>query len=107
VLFLIPVPWIGPVLAPIFISIGLIVGALLLLGFKSRGIPLRFSGYLWGMAVGGGLLVLASFMIDFRVALLGIPPPPFRWWLFGGGAGLGIAALAVGVRRLRDRTRGR
>lgn len=102
VLFLIPVPWIGPVLAPIFISAGLIAGALILLRLKSRGIRLRFSWYLWGTAVGGGLLVMASFMIDFRIVVEGIAPPPFRWWLFGSGAGLGIAALAIGVSRLRD-----
>src|SRR5512134_2459669 len=36
VLFLIPVPWIGPVLAPILVSLGLVSGALWLLLRQSR-----------------------------------------------------------------------
>ena len=43
ILFLIPVPWIGPVLAPILISVGLICGGIWLLWLKSRGEVLGFS----------------------------------------------------------------
>ncbi len=99
VLFLIPVPWIGPVLAPVLVSIAMIGGSAVLLRLKARGALLRFSGWLWTTAIAGGLVVILSFCVDFRVVLEGGMPPPFRWGLFGAGLGLGIAALGAGIRR--------
>src|SRR6266545_3689178 len=81
VLFLIPVPWIGPVLAPAVVSTVLVSGGLLLLRRRARGQPIRFPASLRMLALTGGLLVLASFMLDFRVVLRQMEPPPFRWGL--------------------------
>lgn len=100
ILFLIPVPWIGPVLAPAIISLGLAAGSLVLLRLKARGARLGFSAGQWGLAIAGGLLVLASFTLDYDVALRGADPPPFRWGLFGSGVALGVAGLGLGLRRL-------
>lgn len=100
ILFLIPVPWIGPVLAPLIISVALIVGSLLLLRLRHRGIPLRFPAWSWGLAVAGGGIVLVSFMLDFRAVLAQVAPPSFRWWLFALGVICGVIALAGGVSRL-------
>ncbi len=102
ILFLIPVPWIGPVVAPLTVSIGLIGGSLWLLRLKTRGVRLRFSGWHWALAIAGGMLVLASFTLDWRLTLQGEYPPPFRWWLFGLGAAAGLAALAAGTRSLGE-----
>jgi hypothetical protein len=100
VLFLIPVPWIGPVLAPVLVSGALVAAPLLLLRLKAQGIRLRFSGSLWTLAVIGGLLVLGSFMIDFASVLRQRVPPPFHWEVFAMGLGLAMTALVVGVSRL-------
>jgi len=102
VLFLIPVPWIGPVLAPIIVSAGLVAGALLLLRRKSRGVRLAIPLPVWGLAVVGGILVLFSFMLDYQLALEQADPGPFRWGLFAAGVGLGVLALALGVRASRS-----
>ena len=99
ILFLIPVPWIGPVLAPIIVSVGLIVGSLLLFRMKRQGSRLRFPPWVWGLAVTGGAVVLLSFTLDFRAVLAQLEPPPFRWWLFAAGMTCGVAALAFGVSR--------
>lgn len=101
VLFLIPVPWVSPVLAPILISLGLVAGALLLIELRERGAVLAFPPLLWALAGAGGVFVLLSFTLDVRGILSGGHPPPFRWGLFGAGAGLGAAALAAGALRLR------
>jgi hypothetical protein len=101
VLFLIPVPWIAPVLAPIVVSCALIGGALWLLHLRRQGAALRFSPALWGLAVAGGLAVFLSFTLDFEAALRADLPPPFRWRLFGAGFALSGAALVIGGRRLR------
>jgi hypothetical protein len=99
VLFLIPVPWIGPVLAPVIVSIALVAGGLLLLRKRARGEPIRFPAPLWTLLVAGGLLVLGSFMRDFRVVPLQLEPPPFRWGLFGTGVTLGVVALVLALRK--------
>jgi hypothetical protein len=98
VLFLIPVPWIGPVLAPVVVSIVLVSGGLLLLRRRARGEPIRFPAPLWMLGLTGGLLVLASFMLDFRVVLRRMEPPPYRWELFGTGIALWLAALVLALR---------
>ena len=99
-LFLIPVPWIGPVLAPVIVSVGLMVGLLLLLERQQRGRRLHFPARLWGLAVTGGALVLLSFMLDFQVVLAQEPLPSFRWGLFGAGIACGVTALTLALRAL-------
>ncbi|HJN44504.1 MAG: hypothetical protein CL477_11555 [Acidobacteria bacterium] len=100
ILFLVPVPWIAPVLAPVIVSVGLIVGSLLLLRAKQHGARLAFPVWLWGLAVAGGCLVLLSFTLDFGIVLLQRDLPPFRWWLFAAGIACGAAALGLGLSRV-------
>jgi hypothetical protein len=100
ILFLIPVPWIAPVLAPVIVSVGLVVGSLQLLRAKQHGARLAFPVWLWGLAVAGGCLVLLSFTLDFGVVLAQEDPPPFRWWLFAVGIACGVAATGLGLARL-------
>ena len=99
VLFLIPVPWTGPVLAPVIVSVLLVVGGLLLLRKGERGEPVRFPIPLRILALAGALLVLGSFVLDFRLVLRQVQPPPFRWGLFGTGVSLGVVALVLAVRK--------
>ena len=100
VLFLIPVPWIGPVLAPIIVSVALIVGSLLLLHVKRQGTQLALPTSLWLLASAGGVVVLLSFTLDYRAVLAQMEPPPFRWWLFATGVACAAAALTLGMSRL-------
>lgn len=101
VLFLVPVPWLGPVLAPVLVAGAMIACPAVLLRLKSRGARLSFGRGVWAAAVAGGAIVLVSFMLDFRAAIEGTMPPPFRWWLFGAGMAVALAAFASGVRSLR------
>jgi len=100
VLFLIPVPWLGPVLAPALVSLAMIAASSCLLSLKGRGAVLGLSPGLWMLAIAGGLVVILSFTLDFRVVLDGRPPPPFRWGIFAIGMAMGIAAVATGTRRI-------
>jgi hypothetical protein len=107
VLFLIPVPWIGPVMAPVIVSMVLIVGGLLLLrrraggqaGGRSGGQAIGFSPALQALALAGGALVLGSFMLDFQVVVRQMEPLPFRWGLFGSGVALAVVALVLALGR--------
>jgi hypothetical protein len=99
VLFLIPVPWIGPVVAPVVVSVVLVVGALLLLRKRAGGEPIGFPLLLQILALAGGVLVLSSFMLDFQVVLQQMEPPPFRWGRFGTGVALAVVALVLALGR--------
>jgi hypothetical protein len=99
VLFLIPVPWMGPVLAPVLASLGIVIASLWLLGRLDRGERLRFSG--WG-ALGvalGLLLALAAFVVDYRVAQAGREPATFHWGWFAVGLTMSGAALVAAARK--------
>jgi hypothetical protein len=98
VLFLIPVPWTGPVLAPVVVSVLLVVGGLLWRK-GARGTPVRFPIPLRILLLTGALLVLGSFVLDFQPVMRQMDPPPFRWGLFGAGVSLGVAALVLAVRK--------
>jgi hypothetical protein len=78
VLFLIPVPWIGPVIAPVVVSMALVAGALLLSRKRAGGEPIGFPLPLRMLALAGGALVLSSFMLDFQVVLRPSGSEPVR-----------------------------
>jgi len=99
ILFLIPVPWIGPVLAPVLVSVVLVVSGVLLTRRRERGEPIAFSAPLQMLCLAGAALVLASFMLDFQTVLRQEQPPPFRWGLFGSGVALAVVALVLAARR--------
>jgi hypothetical protein len=103
ILFLIPVPWVSPVLAPLLVSAALIASSVALSRLKRRGARLRFTAPVWTAAVAGGAMVLGSFTIDFLTVVRGGVPAPFRWGLFAAGVGVAAAGLLVGVSRLEPR----
>jgi hypothetical protein len=103
ILFLIPVPWIAPVLAPLIVAIAVTAGSGFLLRLKSKGRDLSFHRGIWALAIAGGIVVILSFTLDFRAVLEGRQPLPFPWWLFGAGMAMAVGALAAGTMRLRKR----
>lgn len=81
ILFLIPVPWTGPVLAPVLVSVALILGAVAVL----RGLELRRAD--WAVETAAALAILASFLWNAGR----LDAPAYPWWLFGVGYGGGVA----------------
>jgi hypothetical protein len=79
-LFLLPVPWVAPVLAPLIVSMT-IVGC----GLAALCRPVDIRASQWLGLVAGGALVVLSFTWDFRHVLAGNLPRPFAWWLFLAG----------------------
>jgi hypothetical protein len=89
ILFLLPVPWSSPVLAPVLVSIALIGSAIVIL--RPEGSPPRLSWIDWLMEIVAGTAILASFMWNARLLLSDEVPEEFKWWLFSLGliGGLG------------------
>lgn len=65
ILFLIPVPWIGPVLAPFLLSLTMITLALMVLFLSEKYYKVRFSMIDWFLLVTGSLAILGSFTVDY------------------------------------------
>lgn len=96
-LFLIPVPWLGPVWAPVAVSITLVaVGSYLYwTAEKARSIrPLD-----WAVEIAAGLMVIASFMARWRAVPEGRIPQDFPAWLFWTGWILGLGWFLGEERR--------
>lgn len=88
-LFLIPLPWWGPVLSPMLIAVLLVVGGGLVVIKVAQGESLRFIRIEWSLAGVGVLLALSIFMYDALRALPGgiaaigaARPTAFNWPLF-------------------------
>jgi uncharacterized protein (DUF1330 family) len=84
VLFLIPAIWIGPVLAPVIVSIGLIGASLLTLSRPDRA-PHLLRARDWVVEIVAGLVIIASFLWNANLAAAGGLPKAFPWWLFALG----------------------
>jgi hypothetical protein len=88
-LFLIPLTWWGPVIAPMLIAAKMCVVAVLAVVRMEHGEPLRITPMRVGIVASGGLLTLYVFMADSLGALLQnrmdwatLRSGPFQWPLF-------------------------
>jgi hypothetical protein len=86
ILFLLPLPWWGPVLAPVSIAVVMIVWGTLATQWGDRASDARWPGALGGVGIA---LALAVFTIDAwralpdgRDAVLQVLPKTFNWPLF-------------------------
>ncbi len=98
VLFLIPVPWLAPVLAPLIVSVCLVAGSAWLLARRERGAPPGLPRLAWALAAAGAALVLLSFTVDYRAVIERTEPAGFHWWLFETGVAAGLVALVATAR---------
>jgi hypothetical protein len=92
-LFLLPVPWAGPVLAPIIVAASLLACGVILLAREAAGLPVYLRWPHWVGMVMGGLIVIAAFCWDYSNLLAGGQPNPFNWPLFAVGEGIGLASF--------------
>lgn len=88
-LFLVPLPWWGPVLSPVLIAALICVVAVLAVVRTGHGEPLKVPPVRVGTVASGGLLALYVFMSDSLHALFQgrsdwatLRPGPFKWPLF-------------------------
>ena len=100
VLFLIPVPWVGPVLAPVTVALTMIGMALVLLRLEQRGPVLPAGKTVWLAQMGASLIVIVSFTMDVvprlpdnGVLLAQWTPASYRWWMLLVGQALAIGTF--------------
>ncbi len=101
VLFLIPVTWIGPVIAPVSVSIIMIVCGILLVDAGQKGTEFKpvFISYIILLA-GTGVL-LYSFMSDTNATTNMEMPKPYRYDLLIIGDVLFIASFLISYLKMK------
>jgi hypothetical protein len=100
VLFLIPVPWVGPVLAPVTVALTMIGMALVLLYLEQRGAVLPAGKTVWLAQIVASLIVIVSFTMDVvprlpdnGILLAQWTPASYRWWMLLVGQALAIGTF--------------
>ena len=101
-LFLIPVPWVGPVWSPVVVSMALVGVGLAAAWTVRSGRRLALRRRHWVAGLAGGALVILSWTIDAGQIMDGGLPGPYPWPIFAAGM---LLALAAAVEALRGAVR--
>jgi hypothetical protein len=99
----VPAVWVGPVWAPIVVSIALVVAGLAAARRLRRGLPVVVRPAHAAGALAGGALVITSFLVDAERVLAGDESAWTGWPIFWAGMVLATAAsaAALGIERRR------
>ena len=89
ILFLIPLPWVGPVWSPVVVALSMIVCGLIALQRRVRA-RLRDAAII----LAGAAIIIVAFVWDFRNTGSGGMPNPFNWPLFLAGELVGLIGFA-------------
>jgi hypothetical protein len=109
VLFLIPLPWWGPVLSPVLIAALMVVGGTLVGRHDRPDRPVWPGRPAWGLNLAGVFMALYVFMAD-AIGALGkgpgavrtVLPDRFNWPLFLAALALMAAPVADVIRQVRS-----
>jgi hypothetical protein len=97
VLFLIPVPWVGPVWAPVTVALFFAVAGSYLFWTPDRPRDYRWTDGV--ILLASPLVIVLSFLAEWTAVLEGQPPQQFPAWLFWSGVALGVAWFVRVERR--------
>ena len=116
ILFLIPLPWVGPVICPCIISLSMILLAIVLIYFNEKNPSFKINSREWLLFITGSVVVILSFIIDcyeyimsyhsanpspigegqgVGPAIAHYSPHHFDWWIFWPGQALILAAISL------------
>jgi predicted transporter len=106
ILFLIPMPWVGPVFCPCIISLTMILLALVLVYWNEKDSSLKVNRTEWIIFITGSVVVILSFVLDcyhcvqtykgeVLDAIAHYVPLHFDWWIFVLGELLIFSAIVL------------
>jgi hypothetical protein len=99
ILFLIPVPWVAPVWAPVVVASTFVATGSWLLLTDERTRSWR-AGDLAGIAAGAAIIV-GSFLVESRAAVEHYVPERYAWWIYWPGFLLAVGAFVHAERSAR------
>ena len=94
-LFLIPAPWIGPVIAPILVSLCLITAGIIILVNERDNRHFHPPWWSWWLEIIAGLLIILAFLSNLPAVIQQSMPKSFPWWIFLMGLIGGIAMFLM------------
>ncbi len=122
-LFLIPVPWVGPVLCPVINSLSMILLAIVISYFTDKSLMVKLKMKEWVMLIAGSVIVIISYTLDYssyilhqfsltelldvvkRDVILSYAseyiPHNFDWWIYIIGELLILSGIGVFAARSR------
>jgi len=99
VLFLIPIPWIGPVIAPVLVSALMVVCGVWIIRLFARGYLFGTTPLAWLLSVAATAAILYSFMSDTNATLHQQMPQPYCYSLLIAGLLLYMIAFVLSYRQ--------
>lgn len=124
ILFLIPVAWVSPVLAPIICSLTMIVMSGVIVWLQGKGYGIKIKSLEWILLIGGAFIIFCTFIQDFsRIIIKGgflssfftlvnnqcfwevvsqYKPSNFNWCLFCVGEFFILLTLFIVFRRAKS-----
>lgn len=115
ILFLIPVPWIGPVSVPCILSLTMILYAIILTTAEQRIQKLKINKSDWLMMSAGSIIIVLTFIYDYlRIAfspgvfmsqeelllrMSNYIPEHYNWWMFLTGESIFLITLFLILNR--------
>lgn len=97
-LFLLPLPWAGPIWAPIAVSVALVGFGLALAGRLRAGATTGARGRQLAVLLLGGAVVIVSFLTNAGLVLDGGTPADFAWPVFWLGIAIGVVSATIILR---------
>lgn len=101
VLFLLPVPWVGPIWSPVAVSATLVGVGLAAASVLRSGRQLTVAGWHWAAGLAGGTLVILSYTLDAGRLIRGGLPGPYPWPIFAGGMLITLVAAVSALQGVR------
>jgi hypothetical protein len=123
ILFLLPVTWVGPVIAPVINSLTMILLCFLILYFSGKGLKAGLNGREWLLLILGAIMVIFAYIQDYSSYMLErftfwdfmlvrdeeaalahasqYIPRKFNWFVFSFGQLLFFLAIGSYIMRLR------
>ena len=125
ILFLIPIPWVGPVIALCIVSLTMIALTLLIVYYQERGKHIYFSFLDKMLLITGSIVVIVSFVWDYITYLSvngankaawtlssnsdmfneisAYVPVSFNWWLFALGEAILLSQIFLLIKKTISR----
>ena len=120
ILFLLPVPWVGPVLAPVILALSMVLFAITIIYYTDRSVPVHMSRMERVLLWTGTIVAIVSFTQDYVtnkgitlwknitdpsrslfMELVDYVPVWFNWPLFLLAEGMILFSYILYVKRLR------
>lgn len=103
ILFLIPMPWIGPVIAPSAVALLMVIGGWHITMLYSRGFEFRLLPISWVLWLAATGVILYSFMYDTAATIDLQQPRPYLYSLLVIGLFLYVAGHFISLRKVCER----